>query len=256
MLESKIYLGNCLDVMKDIPSKSIDAIICDLPYGTSSCKWDVVIPFDKLWESYSRVIKDDGAIVLFCQQPFTTLLIGSNIAMWKYNWVWRKENGTNFLNSKHQPLKVTEDIAVFSKSVVAPSARGNYMRYNPQMIVGATPYVAKRKERKPSAVTRTNIKSSVTIQDKGERWPVNLIEFKRDKEKFHPTQKPVDLLRYLIRTYTNEGDVVLDNCMGSGTTCVAAIMENRKYIGIELNEEYYKIAKDRIDKEKKSLKLF
>lgn len=256
MLESKIYHGDCLDIMKDIPQKSVDAIICDLPYGTSACKWDVIIPFDKLWESYSRIIKDDGAIVLFCQQPFTTLLIASNIDMWKYNWVWRKENGTNFLNSKHQPLKVTEDIAVFSKSVVAPSTRGNYMKYNPQMIVGATPYVAKRKERKPSAVTRTNIKSYVTIQDKGERWPVNLIEFKRDKEKFHPTQKPVDLLRYLIRTYTNEGDVVLDNCMGSGTTCVAAIMENRKYIGIELNEEYYKIAKDRIDKEKKNLKLF
>jgi len=256
MLElDRIINGDCLDVMQDINGKSIDLILCDLPYETTPLKWDCMIPFEPLWNAYKRIIKPEGAIVLFAQQPFTTKLISSNVEMYKYNWIWVKENGTNFLNSHYQPIKTTEDICVFGFGSTSPTAKDCHMTYNPQMREGFEPYVRDRGTRNPNAVTRSSIKRCTTNSD-GTRYPTNLLYFKRDKEKLHPTAKPVALLQYLIRTYTELGGVILDNCCGSGSTCVAAIREKRNFIGIELNEEYYKIACDRIAREKQYLTLF
>jgi DNA modification methylase len=175
--------------------------------------------------------------------------------MWKYNWIWVKENGTNFLNSHYQPIKTTEDICVFGFGSTSPTTNSCHMTYNPQMREGFEPYERARGERTPTAVVRSNVKRCTTNSD-GTRYPTNLLYFKRDKEKLHPTAKPVDLLRYLIRTYTNQGDLVLDNTCGSGSTCVAAIREKRNFIGIELNQGYYKVACDRIAREKQQLTLF
>jgi site-specific DNA-methyltransferase (adenine-specific) len=214
-----------------------------------------MIPFEPLWNAYKRIIKPDGAIVLFAAQPFTTKLISSNIEMWKYNWIWVKENGTNFLNSHYQPIKTTEDICVFGLGSTSPTTKDVHMTYNPQMREGFEPYTRDRGTRNPNAVTRSSIKRCTTNND-GTRYPTNLLYFKRDKEKLHPTAKPVDLLRYLIRTYTNDNALVLDNCCGSGSTCVAAIREKRNFIGIELNNEYFDIASNRINNEKRQLTLF
>ena len=254
-----IFNEDCLVGMKRIPDKSVDAIICDLPYGTTACKWDSVIPFEPLWEQYRRMIKPTGAIVLFSQQPFTSALIMSNIEMWKYNWIWQKDNGSNFLNAHHQPLKITEDICVFGFAATTESKKGIYLNYNPQMRLGYKPYkCVSGAQREDTAMVRGVCKAqdggTLTISD-GSRFPINLIQFNRDKERLHPTQKPVELIRYLIRTYTNEGEIVLDNCMGSGTTAVAAINENRHFIGFENNEEYYNKACERIRNEQAQLKL-
>jgi site-specific DNA-methyltransferase (adenine-specific) len=256
MLElNKIYKGDCLDIMQDIDDKSVDLILCDLPYNTTPCKWDCMIPFEPLWDAYKRIIKPNGAIVLFAQQPFTTKLISSNLEMWKYNWIWVKENGTNFLNSHYQPIKTTEDICVFGFGSTSPTTKDVHMTYNPQMREGFEPYTRDRGTRNPNAVTRSSIKRCTTNND-GTRYPTNLLYFKRDKEKLHPTAKPVDLLRYLIRTYTNDNALVLDNCCGSGSTCVAAIREKRNFIGMELNNEYFDIASNRINSEMQQLTLF
>ena len=255
MLElNKIYNGDCLDVMQNIDSKSVDLILCDLPYNTTPCKWDCMIPFEPLWNAYKCIIKPEGAIVLFAQQPFTTKLISSNMEMYKYNWIWQKEQGTNFLNSHYQPMKVTEDICVFGFGATSPSA-SLHMTYNPQKKEGYEPYERTRDERTQTSVVRSNIKRCTTNSD-GTRFPTNVLYYKHDRNKTHPTQKPVDLLRYLIRTYTNEGGVILDSCAGSGSTCIAAIREKRNWIAIELNEEYFKLASERIRLEQQQLTLF
>ena len=251
----QLYHGDCLVEMQKIADKSVDMILCDLPYGTTACKWDCVIPFDSLWGNYRRLIKPTGAIVLFGQQPFTSALIMSNIAEYKYSWIWQKDSGTNFLNAHHQPLKTTEEICVFGQYATTESRRGLYLNYNPQMRKGFKPYTCKSgAQRKDTAMVRGVCKAqnggAFTASD-GDRFPVNIIQFKRDKERFHPTQKPVALLEYLIKTYTNEGDTVLDNTMGSGSTGVACVNTGRDFIGIELNEEYFKIAFDRIKKAEK-----
>ena len=256
----KIYNIDCLEGMKHIPDGSIDAIICDLPYGTTACAWDSVIPLDKLWAEYKRIAKPTAPIVLFGQQPFTAALIMSNIADYKYNWIWQKDSGTNFLNAHHQPLKITEDICVFGQAATTESKKGLYLAYNPQMRKGFEPYKCKSgAQKKDTAMVRGVCKAqdggTLTISD-GSRFPINLIEFQRDADSFHPTQKPVDLLRYLIRTYSNEGDTILDNCMGSGTTAVACIKEKRHFIGFELNKQYYDKACQRIDAEQRQLTLF
>jgi site-specific DNA-methyltransferase (adenine-specific) len=253
-----IYNEDCLEGMKRIPDQSIDLILCDLPYGTTMCDFDKsIIPFEPLWEQYKRIIKPNRAIVLFAQQPFTTYLISSNIDMWKYNWVWEKDNGTNFLNSHYQPLKVTEDICVFGTGATSNSPKGN-MIYNPQFESG-TPYTCKSGQQKSNTVVaghdNRNVGGFVTEND-GKRYPKNLIRFNRDKDKLHPTQKPVELIAYLIRTYSNEGDTVLDNCMGSGTTAVACIKEHRHYIGFELEKKYYDVAVERVRREEQQLMLF
>lgn len=245
----ELYNADCLEKMKDIEDKSIDMILCDLPYGTSACKWDTIIPFDKLWKEYKRVIKPNGAIVLFGSEPFSSMLRLSNIEMYKYDWKWEKPSGANFLNFKYQPAKVHEDIIVFGKMAVSYSKKGN-MNYYPQMEAG-TPYSQKSGKQKNdygNSTVRTPIKQVLTVNT-GERYPRSIQKFVLDKEKYHPTQKPVALLEYLIKTYTKEGETVLDNCMGSGSTGVACKNTNRHFIGIELDKNYFEIASERLLKD-------
>lgn len=242
MKKVKLRKGDCLELMKNIPDKSIDMILCDLPYGTTKNKWDSVIPLDKLWNQYERIIKDCGVIVLFSQMPFTVELVNSNLKLFKYEWIWQKENATGFLNAKKMPLKIHENIEVFYKKTPI---------YNPQMRYGFKPYSQVSGRGSNNYGEQVKVK---TTSD-GERYPIDIIKFGRDKDKLHPTQKPIGLLEYLIKTYTNEGQIVLDNCMGSGSTGVACLRTNRKFIGIELEQEYYDIAKERIKKEMEILKL-
>ena len=256
----KIYNKDCLVGMKEIPAASVDCSICDLPYGTSACAWDSVIPFEPLWAEYKRIIKPTGAIILFAQQPFTSALIMSNLEMYKYNWIWEKELGTNFLAAHHQPMKITEDICVFGLAAITENKRGVYLDYNPQMRKGFRAYRnIQGAQKKDSAVVHGKCKAmnggGLSVSD-GDRFPVNVLRFTRDKVRLHPTQKPVDLLRYLVLTYTNPGGLVLDNCMGSGTTAIACIKENRHFIGFELNEEYYQRACARIEAEQAQLRMF
>ena len=225
-------------------------ILCDLPYGTTACKWDSVIPFHKLWHHYERIIKDDGAVVLFGSQPFTSMLIMSNLRLYKYSWIWDKGQGANFITSHYQPLRVYEEISVFGKNACAYTKSGKTMKYNPQFTFGK-PYKCVSGSQKQASIIRDgkkgwkDIAGTVTVSD-GKRYPTSILRFSKDKEKHHPTQKPVALLEYLVKTYTNEGDTVFDNCMGSGSTGVACVNTNRNFIGIEIDEEYFQIAKNRI----------
>ena len=231
----KLYNGDCLEVMKSIPDKSIDMILCDLPYGTTRNKWDTVIDLDLLWSQYERIIKDNGAIVLFAQVPFNIVLGYSNLKLLKYEWIWEKEQGTGHLNAKKMPLKSHENIMVFYKK--PPT-------YNPQM-VGNEVRTVKRSGNKSKT---TNYGDFIEIKESTYigRYPKDIIKFNKDKG-YHPTQKPVALLEYLIKTYTNEGEIILDNCMGSGSTGVGCINTNRRFLGIELDESYFNIAKERIE---------
>jgi len=241
--------GDCLELMKDIPDGSIDMILCDLPYGTTACKWDTVIPLNLLWIEYERLIKNSGAIVLTAVQPFTTDLICSNRALFKYCWYWEKAKGANFALTGFQPLKVIEDIVVFSKAASTFTKNGNSMTYNPQKTKLERPY--KRDFTKnPGLGTDTLI-----VRGKGLDYaeythstPRNLLYASTDGDKRqHPTQKPVALMEYLIKTYTNEGETVMDNTMGSGTTGVACVNTNRNFIGMEMDDNYFEIAKNRIN---------
>ena len=229
-----IKQGDCLELMKDIPDESIDMILCDLPYGTTKNKWDSVIPLNKLWKSYERIIKDNGAIVLFSQMPFSAELVHSNLKLFKYEWIWQKDNGTGFLNAKKMPLKIHENILVFYKKLPL---------YNPQMRTGFKPY--KCKQGRHSTNYGAYEQGHIT-ESNGERYPIDIIKFKKDNG-LHPTQKPVELLEYLIKTYTNENETVLYNCMGSGSTGVACVNTNRNFIGYELDEKYFEIAGKRIN---------
>lgn len=236
--------GDCLKLMKDIPDKSIDMILCDLPYGTTGCEWDVVIPFEKLWEQYERIIKDNGAIVLFGNEPFSSKLRLSNIKNYKYDWYWKKERITNVFQVKKRSGKIIETISVFYKK--QPT-------YNPQMekYTGKKRY-NKVKNGKLGSLIDNNNKRVKEYEDNGLRYPTQLLSFTRDvlTSNLHPTQKPVLLLEYLIKTYTNENETVLDNCMGSGSTGVACLNTNRNFIGIEIDKKYFEIAKERITKNK------
>jgi site-specific DNA-methyltransferase (adenine-specific) len=252
---NKLILGDCLEGMKQIPDGSVDCIICDLPYGTTRNPWDSVIPLDKLWEQYERVIKPNGAIALFSQQPFTSVLVASNMSMFKYEWIWEKDSGTGLLNSKYAPMKIHENICVFSKSAACfVKDKAKAMSYNPQMRTGFAPYKSKANNFGSNYDTR--YMKEVVAESNGERYPIDIIKFNRDRDKVHPTQKPVDLIAYLVRTYTNEGDTVLDNCMGSGTTAIACIKERRHFIGFKLNKEYFDKAVRRIKAEQAQLTLF
>ena len=249
MTIDNIYNIDCLQGMKDIPDKSIDAIICDLPYGTTRNKWDSVIPLQPLWEQYERVITDRGAIVLFSQMPFTATLVASNPRLFKYEWIWQKENSTGFLNCHFAPLKVHENILVFGKSSAAFVCDADKaMTYHPQMRPGKA-YRAKQGTPTTSYDFK-NMREPMMRHYNAERYPLDVIKFNRDKDRLHPTQKPVDLVRYLIRTYTESGGVILDNCMGSGTTAIAAMREHRHFIGFETDEKYFKIAQQRISQER------
>ena len=309
--------GDCLEVMKDIPDKSIDLILCDLPYGTTACKWDIVIPFDKLWEQYERVIKVNGAIVLFGSQPFTSELIHSNINNFSHQWIWNKNNSSNYPLAKVQPLKITEDILVFYFNYDNYDFRRKYFKeilnfigkkktevlketnqgldhcfrtnslqfgiptkenyklliekyhidkmdnfieyeklncyertYNPQGIIGLN----KIKKRGSSAKHFGESGLKTENFQEYTNYPNNILFFPKEKsdKNLHPTQKPIALLEYLIKTYTNEGEIVLDNCMGSGSTGVACVNTNRNFIGIELDKDFFEIAKKRIEDTERS----
>lgn len=244
---NRIYQMDCLKGMKFIKDKSIDMILCDLPYGTTDANWDKQIPSDKLWEEYERIIKDNGAIVLFASQPFTTLLINSNLKLYKYNWIWKKSKASNFMNAKLQPLKVQEDICVFSKGGASNGSKIP-MNYFPQGLIEVNKKCKNGKN--VGGEVNKNKGRSLSVGNeyiqKYTNYPTNILEFEHDKEKLHPTQKPVLLLEYLIKTYTQEGDIVLDNCIGSGSTAVACVNTKRNYIGFELNDEYYRLAENRI----------
>ena len=233
-----LHHGDCLTVLPTILSNSVDLILCDLPYGTTQNKWDTVIPLDKLWEQYMRVVKPNAAIVLTASQPFTSTLVQSNLAWFKYDWVWHKEKGTGHLNAKKQPLRDKEDILVFYK---------NQPTYNPQFTVG-TPYSGAKGRNLKKQTASYGAYAPEAADNSGFRYPRQVLAFQGvGRGGIHPTQKPTPLMEYLIRTYTNPGDVVLDNCMGSGTTGVAAVNTGRQFIGIELDADYYNAALGRIN---------
>jgi DNA modification methylase len=245
----KLFNDDCLKVLPTIPDKSIDLILTDPPYGTTACKWDSVIPFDLMWKEIKRIIKDNKAVVLFSSQPFTSALVMSNPNMFKYEWVWEKDNGTNFASVKYQPFRVAENILVFGNFPITYTPKETKC-FNPQMEVGK-PYTCKSgNQTNDSAIIRKGSRENMSgyiTENLGERYPRNIIKFNRDKNKVHPTQKPVALLEYLIKTYTNENDTVLDFTMGSGSTGVACKNLNRNFIGIELDQNYFNIAKQRIE---------
>lgn len=254
MQSFELYKGDCLDILPEIPTASVNCIICDLPYGTTACKWDCVIPMDKLWEQYERIIKPNGVIVLFGQEPFSSIVRTSNLKLYRYDWVWRKQKPSNFQLMGYQPGRIHENIMIFSKSNSCFTRNGTSMIYYAQ----TTP----REKARTSNVKiygddeknilhkykRGRVDNYKTYTDK---QPVSILEFNTvTKNKMHPTQKPVELLEYLIKTYTQKGDIVLDNCMGSGSTGVACINLGRYFIGIEKNEEYFNRAKERIEQHK------
>ena len=248
---NKIYNEDCIIGMSRLPDNSVDCIICDLPYGTTACKWDTIIPFEPLWEQYERVIKDNGAIVLTASQPFTTALISSNMKKFCYSWVWDKKFGANFVQAKRQPLKTHEDVVVFSNN-------GKMPHYYPQMTLRDVPIKKggnKQSRAIPIAMTETSENFGKTDKVYDNKFPSSQISFSvRDGRGLHPTQKPVALFEYLIKTYTNEGETVLDNCIGSGTTAIACMNTNRNFIGIEMDQKYYEIANNRIKEHEIELK--
>lgn len=246
----KLYNDECLEIMNDIKDKSIDMVLCDLPYGTTNRnKWDIIIPFEELWKQYNRIIKDNGAILLFADEPFTSQLICSNSKYFKQRITWDKDRGAGFLNAKKMLLKQTEDICLFYKKLST---------YNPQMMDAQPdrirPNSAKGENKSLNYGEVKELHHSEDY-DNTKRYPTNLIKFSsmtgdcNNLNRLHPTQKPVELLEWLIKTYTNEGETVLDNTMGSGSTGVACINTKRKFIGIELDENYFKIAENRINEQ-------
>jgi site-specific DNA-methyltransferase (adenine-specific) len=240
-----LKLGDCLEVMKSIPDRSIDAIICDLPYGTTACKWDIVIPFEPLWDQYKRIIKDNCAIVLFGSEPFSSALRISNIKDFRYDWIWDKRFGANFGTAKIQPIKRHEIVSIFG---VKKSPR-----YFPQMIKRDKPIKIGKNSSNESdrGMLGENSLNKKEYDNKiyDEKYPesIQFFNVREDKDRFHPTQKPIALMEYLVKTYTNQGDTVLDNCMGSGTTGVACKNLGRNFIGIEQDANYFEIAKNRIE---------
>ena len=236
-----IKQGDCLELMKEIPDKSIDMVLCDLPYAITGKHWDVLIPFDELWKHYKRIIKMGGAIALFCKQPFTSVVVQSNLPWWRYELIWEKDKGTDFGNANRKPLNAHENIEVFYNA--QPT-------YNKQMLKGK-PYVKKNYRNNDEDDLNFKSDNSGIWVNNGERTPTSVIKIARDNihkgTNLHPTQKPVALLEWLIKSYTNEGETVLDNCMGSGSTGVACINTNRNFIGYELDEKYFEIAKERLN---------
>ena len=240
-----LMLGDCLERMKEIPDGSVDMVMTDPPYGTTACKWDSVITLEPMWEQLKRVIKPSGAIVMTASQPFTTTLIASNIKMFRYCWVWDKSRATNFMSAKCMPLLKTEDVCVFSHATANAMSKLK-MKYNPQgvkpvdwdKVNGSNVGGEVAKER--GAIFKGNYKQTLT------GYPKNIIDLPNDNNRLHPTQKPVALMEYMIKTYTNEGETVLDFTMGSGTTGVACVNLGRSFIGIEMDENYFNIASNRI----------
>lgn len=245
----ELIKGDCLVEMQNIPDKSIDCIICDLPYGTTACKWDSIIPFEPLWAQYKRIIKDNGAIILMCGEPFTSQLINSNLPMFKYKWIWDKKFAGNFVTANKRPLNTFEEIVVFYN---------NQPTYNPQKTKRDKPITSgKRCHPRNRTGTEENVTYEAEKKIYDDKHPTTIISIPRQigKGTSHPTEKPIELMEYLVKTYTNEGDTVLDNTMGSGTTGVACKQLNRSFIGIEMDEAYFEIASKRIFEAQTDLKL-
>ena len=250
MRETTLYHGDCLELMDNIKDKSVDMILCDLPYGTTACSWDVVIPFESLWKQYNRVIKDNGVIALFGSEPFSSFLRTSNLDMFRYDWYWKKTKQGNFAQAPYMPLKNIEIVSIFAKGKIANNSKLK-MNYFPQGLEncnkinnGGNKANDFRPNRKPKLENHIQTKTN---------YPRQLLEFDSCLEFLHPTQKPTELLEYLIKTYTLENETVLDNCMGSGSTGVACINTNRNFIGIEKDDNYFDIAKNRIEKAKENI---
>ena len=244
-----IYNEECLNGMKKIKDKSIDMILCDLPYGTTARNsWDEIIPFEPLWKEYERIIKDNGAIILTAQQPFSSKLVMSNPKLFRYEWIWEKTTARGHLNAKRMPMKAHENVLVFYKKLPT---------YIPQKTFGHKRKVSKAEHKTNCVATLNYNEHGLTTYDSTERYPRSVQTFATDKQKeaLHPTQKPVALFEYLIKTYSNEGDIVLDNCMGSGTTAIACMNTNRNYIGFELDQKYWKLSMDRIKNHQSILTL-
>lgn len=234
----KLLQGDCIELMKELPDKSIDMVLCDLPFGVTQNKWDKIIPFESLWGEYNRVVKENGAIVLFGQGLFTAELAYSNKDMFRYRLVWEKTKAGGFLNARRMPLQAHEDISIFYKRLPT---------YNPQMTEGK-PYIKKNITNGDGGCYGKFERTGEVKINSGTRFPRSVLKFSNDNHNsIHTTQKPVKLLEYLIKTYTNEGETVLDNCMGSGSTGIACINTNRNFIGMELNEKFFKSAKNRIE---------
>ena len=247
MAKIDLRLGDCLELMQDIPDASIDAIITDPPYGTTACKWDSVIDFDLMWKQLNRIIKPNGAIVLFGSEPFSSALRMSNIKNYKYDWVWKKNRPTNFAHAKNKPMKKHENILVFSDgTTVHKSQSKNRMPYFPQGLVDITHKRIIKKLSEKTDVFFSDRKSHREFTRKQTNYPNTILEFSTDNLGLHPTAKPISLMEYLIKTYTNENETVLDFTMGSGTTMLACDNLNRNGIGIEQDEKYFNIAQDRI----------
>lgn len=261
---NNVYNEDCLEGMKKIPDKSVDMILCDLPYGITACSWDTIIPFDKLWEQYERIITDKGAIVLTASQPFTSALVMSNPKLFKYEWIWEKQKASNFMSAKYAPLKYHESVLIFSKGTP---------NYYPQKyeVLEIEELMGMNKKQLTETITnrdidrfgkvdrRKTVNNPVTHKDTlgmkitktrkkdtGERFPKSVVKINKPLRNIHPTQKPVELCEYFINSYSKEGDTILDNCMGSGTTAIACLNTNRNYIGFELDEDYCNMSKKRI----------
>jgi len=232
----RLFLGDCLDIMNDIEDNSVDMVMCDLPYEVTACSWDTVIPLDLLWNHYNRICKENAALVFTATQPFTTLLINSNLKNFRYELIWEKPQGTNPLTAKKMPLKSHENILVFYRRLPT---------YNPQMEQGS-PYKGFQSQKSTIGEVYGSNKSVHRNNEEGTRYPKSVMRFKQERDGLHPTQKPVALMEYLIKTFSNENDVILDNAMGSGSTGVACINTNRKFIGIEKERKYYNVATKRI----------
>lgn len=263
-----IYNGDCLEVMKEIDDKSIDMILCDLPYQITACEWDIIIPFDKLWKEYNRIIKDNSAIVLTGSQPFTSMLIMSNLKMFKHSWIWEKQKGANFLLAKYQPIKYHEDILIFGgseKKVNFNPQKYKVLEFNEIKDMDKkrlkSVFDNKEYDRYAKIDRRKNVKDVINPKDShygkmnvkirntddGTRFPKSILKInKKINSNLHPTQKPIALGQYLIKTYTDKNDLVLDNTCGSGSFLVSAVLEKRNFIGIEKDEKYYEIAKQRV----------
>lgn len=259
MSQIELYNGDCLEVMQQLIDKGVkvDAIITDLPYGETRSKWDKIIPFDKMWDLFNQLIIDNGAIVLFGNEPFSSQLRWSNMLMYRYDWKWLKNNQTGFANANYRPMRKYEDIMVFSKANASAGGKSNPMKYYPQGLVEVNK-TKKNTSKRQGLVSYANNnmdKNNQLMQDGSEyvqkytNYPSNVLEFSVETERQHPTQKPLALLEYLIKTYTNEGELILDATMGSGSTGVACKRTNRNFIGIELDEKYFNIAKERIENE-------
>ena len=233
----QLYNGDCLEVMKNIPDGSVDLVLTDPPYGTTACKWDSVIPFEPMWKQLNRIIKPNGAICLFGSEPFSSALRISNIKNYRYDWIWKKSYSTGFMNANKMPLKNTEAISVFYKMLPT---------YNPQGIIKINKKCNRKRDKETTIYSNMGLKNGEYIQ-RFTNYPTNIISTDKKEKTEHPTQKPIALLEYLIKTYTNEDEIVLDFTMGSGSTGVACINTNRSFIGIELDKGYFDIAEKRIN---------